>query len=245
MPDRLVLLDFDGTLAYREGLWSGCAIEVLDEHRPGHGIDRDRFRSAMWGRYPWNEHERAHPELCQPEAWWRDMEARLALAFEQSGAGEGAAALARALRERFIDVTVGWRLFEDTIPALEALRGAGWRTAVLSNHVPELGQLTAGLGLEGLVDGVFSSASIGYEKPHPEAFAHALAACGHPGEVWMVGDNPLADVAGAEAVGIPAVLVRSQARARRRADGLMGAVEILAAASRPGGSARPTPQTAP
>ncbi len=229
MPDRLVLLDFDGTLAYREGLWSGCAIEVLDERRPGHGIDRDRFRSAMRGRYPWNEHERPHPELCEPEAWWRDMEARLAVAFEQAGAGEGSAALARALRERFIDVTVGWRLFEDTIPALEALRGAGWRTAVLSNHVPELGQLTAGLGLEGLVEGVFSSASIGYEKPHPGAFAHALSECGHPREAWMVGDNPQADIAGAEGAGIPAILVRGEGAARRRAGTLIEAAAMIIA----------------
>jgi putative hydrolase of the HAD superfamily len=233
VPNRLVLLDFDGTLAYREGLWSGCAIEVLDEHRPGHGIEIERFRAAMRGQYPWNRHEQPHPELSDPQAWWLDMETRLAGAFAQAGAGGDAALLARALRERFIDPSRGWRLFDDTIPALEALRGAGWRAAVLSNHVPELAEIASGLGLEGHLEAIFSSALTGWEKPHPEAFAHALAACGHPEQVWMVGDNPLADVAGADSLGIPAVLVRGPGDVRRRAEGLMGAVELLVSAQPP------------
>jgi len=229
VPGRLVLLDFDGTLAYRAGLWSGCALEVLDEHRPGHGIAIERFRAAMQGGYPWNRHERPHPELGRPELWWAAMEARLARAFEQAGVGDGAPTLARRVRERFLDVNVAWRLFEDTRPALERLRSAGWRTAVLSNHVPELPVLVDGLGLGGLLEAVFSSASIGYEKPHPGAFAHALAACGRPERVWMVGDNPEADVAGAEAAGIPAILVRGAGRAGRRAADLRGAVDMVLA----------------
>jgi putative hydrolase of the HAD superfamily len=229
VPGRLVLLDFDGTLAYREGLWSGCALEVLDEHRPGHGIDIEWFRAAMQGCYPWNRHQEPHPELGQAERWWETMELRLASAFERSGVGEGAPTLARALRERFIDHTVRWRRFDDSLPALEALRDAGWRTAILSNHVPELSQIVEGLGLGGTVEAVFSSAVIGYEKPHPEAFAHALRACGSPTRVWMVGDNPLADVAGAEAAGIPAVLVRGQGEARLQAAGLEQAVALIIA----------------
>lgn len=229
MPDRLVLLDFDGTLAYREGLWSGCAIEVLDEHRPGHGVEIERFRAAMQGAYPWNRHEEPHPELGEAELWWAEMESRLAAAFTRAGAGEGAPALARALRVRFTDHTIGWSLFDDTVAGLQKLRDAGWRTAVLSNHVPELGLLVEGLGLGGLLDAVFSSALTGYEKPHPEAFAHALQACGSPERVWMVGDNPVADVAGAEAAGIPAVLVRGAGPARRRAAGLTEAAALIIA----------------
>ena len=227
MSGPLVLLDFDGTLAYREGLWSGCALEVLDQQRPGHGVDIERFRKGMQGAYPWNRHEEHHPELCDAEAWWEAMEERLRCAFEQAGVRDGAPALARALRERFIDHRIGWRLFDDAVPALQALRASGWRTAVLSNHVPELPGLVSGLGLAPLLDDVFSSASIGFEKPHPEVFAHALRACGSPEQVWMVGDNPTADVAGAEAAGIPSVLVRGDGPAALRADGLLEAVALI------------------
>lgn len=227
MSDRLVLLDFDGTLAWREGLWSGCAIEVLDQHRPGHGVERERFREGMRGAYPWNRAHKPHPELSEPEPWWEAMEARLADAFEQVGIEvEHGPALARAVRERFIDLS-GWSLFADSVPALRALQEAGWRTAVLSNHVPELSDLVEGLGLGELVEEVFTSAAIGFEKPNPEIFRHALSACGSPTEVWMVGDNPVADVEGAESVGVPAVLVRSQGQARRRVDGLMEAAGLI------------------
>lgn len=57
---------------------------------------------------------------------------------------------------------------------------------------------------------VFSSPLFGYDKPHPEAFRHALRACGEPERRWMIGDNPVADVAGAQALGIPAVLIRTE-----------------------------------
>ena len=128
MLDRLVLLDFDGTLAWREGLWSGCAVEVLDEQVPEHGVTVEAMRAGMHGAYPWNRAHEAHLELSEPESWWAAIEARLALALEGAGLPEGrGAALARAVRERFVDPSIGWRLFEDTIPALEALRDAGWR----------------------------------------------------------------------------------------------------------------------
>jgi putative hydrolase of the HAD superfamily len=227
VSDRLVLIDFDGTLAWREGLWSGCAIEVLDEHSPGHGVEREHFRTHMQGAYPWNCPDEAHLELCESERWWEAMEARLAAAFVRVSVAEvQGPLLARAVRERFLDLA-GWRIFDDAIVSLQALRDAGWSTAVLSNHVPELSELVEGLGLGGLVGKVFSSATIGYEKPHREIFTQALQACGSPAQVWMVGDNPIADVAGAEAIGIPAVLIRTSGAALRRTDGLWEAVQLI------------------
>ena len=55
-----------------------------------------------------------------------------------------------------------------------------------------------------------TSGFTGYEKPNPRAFEYALRQVGHPERVCMVGDNPIADVQGAESMGIPAILVRSQ-----------------------------------
>ena len=115
------------------------------------------------------------------------------------------------------------------MPVLERLRAQGWQHAILSNHVPELPSLVEALGLSRLVEPVITSAATGYEKPHPEAFALALHLCGRPRQVWMVGDNPVADVAGAEAAGIPAVLVRREAPGiERQAADLAGAAAILA-----------------
>jgi putative hydrolase of the HAD superfamily len=241
MTERLVLWDFDGTLAWREGMWSGCALDVLDDHVPGHGVSIERVRAALRGGFPWHEWEQPHPHLSQPGAWWEAVERRIADAFEQVHPGGDSARMASALRERYVDVGVAWALFEDTEPALRALADRGWRHAVLSNHVPELPALIDGLGLAGHFDQVLTSAAIGYEKPHPEAFRIALAACGNPAEVWMVGDNAQADVGGAEAAGLRAILVRANGAARHRAEGLDGAAALILGEGRAAADAAATP----
>jgi putative hydrolase of the HAD superfamily len=208
---RLLLWDFSGTLAAREGGWSACLLETVDEHEPRHRIVRDGLDALVLQAFPWNRPELAHPELCEAREWWRRTEAALAGVYEVLGLdGARARELARLARERYVDASIGWRLFDDACPALERLRERGWTHAILSNHVPELPALVADLGLASLVDTVMSSAAIGYEKPHPGAFQAALEACGRPDRVVAVGDDLVADVQGAEAAGIPAVLVRAE-----------------------------------
>lgn len=78
MGKKAILWDFDGTLAYREGLWSGCLAEVLQEWEPAAGITRDDVRPLLHNGFPWHAPDRAHPELSTPEAWWEVVEALLA-----------------------------------------------------------------------------------------------------------------------------------------------------------------------
>jgi ribonucleotide monophosphatase NagD (HAD superfamily) len=56
-----------------------------------------------------------------------------------------------------------------------------------------------------------------------------------------VGDNPHADIEGAEAVGLPAILVRSDGRARHRAGGLEDAVAVIGRGGVGAAAAPPTP----
>jgi putative hydrolase of the HAD superfamily len=156
----------------------------------------------------------------------------LGRAYEAAGyEPDRALELAEAARRLYVDPDVGWALFDDTLPALERLSQAGWTHAILSNHVPELRQLVAGLGLDDVVAFVSCSAETGYEKPHARAYASVLDRL-HPAEAWMAGDNVVADVLGAEAVGIPAVLVRRpEPRASRYADSLAGVERFLTEAA--------------
>jgi HAD superfamily hydrolase (TIGR01549 family) len=221
----IVLWDFDGTLAERPGRWRGCLLEVLREEEPGIRADADAFIPALRDRFPWHRPDVAHPDMCNREAWWTEILPLLAEAYENAGVEpDRAAELARLARARYVDWTVGWRLFDDTVPALNRLSEQGWRHAVLSNHVPELEQIMSGLGLDRHVDAVLCSALTGYEKPHPEAFAAALRMRRNGEPVWMVGDNPEADVDGARAAGLRAVLVR------RNGAGLLDAAEEILSA---------------
>jgi putative hydrolase of the HAD superfamily len=186
-------------------MWRGCLIEVLDEH----DHRAEDFADGLRDGFPWHTPDVPHPELATPDAWWAPIELLLARAYERLGySGDRAMVLARLARDRYVDPAHGWALFDDTRPALEGLKGDGWRHVILSNHVPELAAIVAALGLDDLVDAIVNSALTGYEKPHPEAFAAARRAAGEPRELWMVGDNPTADVAGAKAAGIPALLAR-------------------------------------
>ncbi len=229
---RVILWDFDGTLAWREGVWSGALLQALDRHCPGHDFCRDDIHPRIVPGFPWNSPDVEHTHLNRPERWWAELCGHLTWVFSDLGFEPGEAeALARTTRIVYTDAT-SFEVFDDTVPALETLREAGWRHVILSNHVPELPNLVRELGLLPLFDDVISSALIGYEKPHPEAFTFALRAvgleaAGDPDEIWMVGDDPVADVQGAEDVGIPAILVRREGDCERQCEDLRGVVEFL------------------
>ncbi len=228
MADRVVLWDFDGTLAWRPGLWGGCVLEVLDELEPGHGVTLESVRAGLRSGFPWHEPDRPHPHAGDSDAWWEPVEALIGRTVRQAGGDRfDAPRIATAVRERFIDPTRGWLVFDDTVPALVRAAQAGWHNVLLSNHVPELPELVEGLGLTDHFTRIFTSGASGYDKPHPEAFRTALLACGNPARAWMVGDNPIADVQGAEAIGLPAVLVRRDAPAKLRTDGLLEALDLI------------------
>ena len=226
--DRVVLWDFDGTLAYRPGKWVGAIVEALDEFTPCHGIDEEDVRPLIRDGFPWHQPQMPHPHLSTPNAWWAYVVGLLTKCMRRLGFDdESSVKLAQATRRRFLDPS-SFHAFEDTRETLEVVAASGWRNVVLSNHVPELESIVTGVGLGGLIEQVFTSALIGYEKPHPEAFAIAKEQTGYPKNIWMVGDNPDADVLGAEAVGIPAVLVRREDdRVNRQAPDLISVIKMI------------------
>ena len=207
--DRALIWDFDGTLGYRPGRWSGAIADALTEVLGPHDVSRSMIAAEMRPGYPWHSPEVPHPLLAQGDDWWRHLGEVLAAAMGRLGVAPAAAAAAAGLvRAHYTDLE-SWQLFPDTRPALATLSGAGWRHVLLSNHVPELPEILSGLGLDSCIDAVVNSAVTGYEKPHPQAFRLALEQAGWPRSAWMIGDNPTADYAGAVTAGIRAVLVRT------------------------------------
>jgi HAD superfamily hydrolase (TIGR01549 family) len=69
----------------------------------------------------------------------------------------------------------------------------------------------AAAGLVHRVAGIVVSGEVGCEKPEPAIFLRALELAGCPASgAVMVGDHPVNDIAGAQAVGMAAVFVRSR-----------------------------------
>ncbi len=104
-------------------------------------------------------------------------------------------------------------LYDDVKPTLEELRGRGVRTAIVSNTPwgspaglwrRELDRL----GLTPLVDGEVFCRDVGWRKPDPRVFTHALNLLGvEPGDALFVGDDPRWDVEGPRALGMRALLL--------------------------------------
>lgn len=108
-----------------------------------------------------------------------------------------------AFRERS-----AWHLYPDVEPALVMLREAGIRLAIISNWLWEAPELFHDVGLARHFEQLIVSARIGYDKPHPEIFRHALELMDvSPERAIHVGDSYQADVLGARAAGIIPVLI--------------------------------------
>jgi putative hydrolase of the HAD superfamily len=165
--------------------------------------------------FPWQRPDQPHPEVKTPEEWWN----RLVPIFEDAFQGLGietsrARSLAVQVRPTYANPG-RWRLFDDVLPTLDQLSTQGWLHVVLSNHVPELRDIIHHLRLAPRLARIFNSAETGYEKPHPHAFQMVLDAFPESTTVWMIGDSMEADVVGAQALGIPAILVRGREEGAR------------------------------
>lgn len=119
-------------------------------------------------------------------------------------------ALAQALYDVMLDT---WHAYDDTMPALQALRGAGVRTCLLSNAGVPIARVLDREGVSPWVDGVVLSYEVGCVKPDPRIFRVALETLDLPASsVLMVGDNANDDGGGA-LLGIRTlILPRTQGR---------------------------------
>jgi len=133
----LLLWDFDGTLAAREGMWAGCLVEVLDGEDVGHGHTLDLIRPFLRDGFPWHDPAQPHPELEAADAWWAALEPVFVRAFAGLGYEPARARrLAGLVRARYTDCSFGWSVFPDVLPVLTFLRGRGWRHAAAAERAP-------------------------------------------------------------------------------------------------------------
>jgi putative hydrolase of the HAD superfamily len=101
--------------------------------------------------------------------------------------------------------------FPEAREALGRARAAGCRVVAVSNWDISLPEVLERVGVAPLLDAVVTSAAVGEGKPAPAIFHHALALAGTaPGDALHVGDDLDADVRGAQACGIQAILLRRE-----------------------------------
>lgn len=211
---RAVLFDLDDTLID----WSASHFDWAE-------LSRERL-GVMLARLSFNGRRPPPLEQVTHEYQQRTLEAwasgRLNLRAPHMGrilvetmAAVGAPAevldAGRLLRAIPWSALPGVVTFADVPAALQLLHDAGIRVGLVTNaHQPMWlrdRELAACDLLPLLPDCRFSAADVGWLKPHPRIFRTALACVGaQPQEAVFVGDNPVADIAGAQNAGMRAVL---------------------------------------
>ncbi|MFB7619823.1 HAD family hydrolase [Kitasatospora sp. NPDC056181] len=182
---RLVLLDLDNTLIDRDGAvadWVAefCTTRQLPAEAALHVTSLLR--------------ERAVPET-----------------FESLQSSLGLAEPPAALWDAYVTgLTARVTCATETLTRLDLLRASGWAVGVLTNGAADIQRAKlASAGILDHVDAVCISEEAGARKPDPEVFRMAAALCGHelPGDAWMVGDDPVTDIAGASTAGLRTIWI--------------------------------------
>ena len=231
-PGAVLFWDFDGTLAVREGRWSGALVDAVHQVDPSVALRAEQLRPLLQSGFPWHQPD-VVVEVPTSAAWWARLRPVILNAYLTAGITRQVADAAADLLPATYYCSDAWRLVPDATSALEHARRSGHRNVIVSNHAPELPNLVRDLGLSPLIELTITSAAVGAEKPNPIIFQRAIDLAGADVEKsWMIGDNPVADIAGARAVGLRAVLV-SPAQPEYAAGGLLAAIATIKASTRP------------
>jgi putative hydrolase of the HAD superfamily len=197
-----VLLDAMGTLLHLED--PVPRLRAALRERFGADVGADVAKAAMRAEIAYY---RAHMRDGRDAASVAALRARCAEAMRPALPGALASAPGAALTEALM-AALEFSAYPDAAPALRALRAGGARLVVVSNWDAALAERLAETGLLELVDGVVTSAAAGAAKPARAIFERGLELAGAgPADAWHVGDEVGADVAGARASGLRAVLV--------------------------------------
>ncbi len=119
----------------------------------------------------------------------------------------------RALESMYAVSEWHWRPMPNAHAVLDELCDAGYRLGVLSNAGDEdnVLRLLAKAELEAYFEPILISAALGIRKPDPKPFELVLQAWNlPPGEVVMIGDTLVADILGAQRVGMRQIWMRTQ-----------------------------------
>jgi HAD superfamily hydrolase (TIGR01509 family) len=129
-----------------------------------------------------------------------------------SRAEGGVSALAKQLSGRLKKPGQDYRLWSWVLPgvrdALRTLQSLGLRLVVVSNSDGSVERALRMLGIAAHMNAIFDSHVVGFEKPDPRFFEHALHRSGaEPGRTAHVGDMYYQDVIGSRAAGLHSVLL--------------------------------------
>lgn len=200
---EVVFLDLGDTMVRAHPSWGDVYAVCFPEF--GLKVDLADFHRAFEEVFAEGEDE--GPFEATAAASYRRLVELDGRVFAKLGYPDLPASFFRRVEEVF-SLRSSWWIFPDVVPALDALKREGIRLAVISNWSWQAPDLLHDLELARHFEGVVVSAHVGYLKPHPGIFEHALARMQvAPRAAIHVGDSVRSDVQGARDAGITPVLI--------------------------------------
>lgn len=182
----LALFDLDDTLIDRAGVFRNWARAFVD----GLGLGPDEIAWLV----------RADDDGLLPRAAFFE---RVRARYRLDGPVED---LVASYRDDFLRCVE--RVGPETLAALRTLRERGWKIGIISNGAPTQEAKIEAAGLREAVDGWAISEVVGARKPDPLILHAAAECCGCVLEgAWVIGDSAAADIAGANACGLPSIWI--------------------------------------
>ncbi len=210
-PLRYLLFDLGGTLMHAREAWDPihqrgdeALVKKLGEYDIR--LDSQVFR------------ERLHEYYAQRDQDFGETTYHFVLRELLSGLGYAevaATAIRSALDALYAITQVNWELEQDTLPTIEQLKKQNYRLGILSNagDDKDVQELIESFGIRSYFDFVLTSAKCYYRKPHPRAFEIALAHWNiAPSEAVMIGDSLMADMQGAQNLGMRTIWITRRAQ---------------------------------
>lgn len=209
MSLRALTLDCAGTLVQVD--WRPHQIALRCAEALGLEVDPNEgyaaYDALLVRRWPTFRELNLQRDAAVCDAFWERITHDWLVAVGHDGAHTHAA-LEVADRLLYGPESEVFRLFPDTVPALDALQAEGYRLAVLSNWDVSLHKVLRHFGIDGYFELVIASLEEGVEKPDPRLFELALSRLGmEAADVGHVGDDPIDDLTGARGAGMRAWLV--------------------------------------
>jgi putative hydrolase of the HAD superfamily len=118
-----------------------------------------------------------------------------------------------------------WKIFDDAIPAIDALASRGINLGIVSNWDERLLPLLHKLDLAKYFQAIVVSCDVAFPKPSPVIFEQASRKLGEAPEfILHVGDSAEHDIVGATAAGFQSVLL--DRRSERREGSIKSLIEL-------------------
>jgi len=196
-----LLFDFGGTLAFLD-----FDLMATEFSRPHRKLDALKLEYAEYAGRAALDHHLMAEKSRDPNAAYEDF---FRAWMDAAGIPQDEFAdISKRFREMHAEASM-WRVVrEGTLEALERLKSAGFKLAIVSNADGRVAGDCKRFGLTKFFDVIIDSHVVGVEKPDPKIFQLALAALNvAPQQALYAGDIYSIDMIGARAAGISGKLI--------------------------------------